>query len=800
VRYERAVIAASPQGAAHRAAGSWPSPVVPGPAWVRAGALAVAYVAFAAVGRWSAPAPGAFAVLWPPAGLVVAVLLLGATRAWPWVCATAFAAQVASGVGEGRALSFMLAAAAASTAQAALGALLVRRLVAERPTLGDVREVVGVAAYGAGAVAIVGGAATALLGRWSGAPVTAWAAWWAADVLGVLVAAPLALTWVDVDGDRLAVRAPARALELAVLLATMCAFVFASLRVGGRPHLSRLVFAMPWLLWAALRFEGRGAAMAGALATVAAAAALHGHARGVLGPAVAFQLQAQLAVMVISSLVLAAAVAARRRALGQARDNEDLVREFLRHAPALLFVKDARSRALLVSDAFVEVSGVPAAELVGRPLAEVFPPDVAEQMRRDDERVLAERRPLEFTYEVRGRALATVEFPIVRGGRPPLIGGFAQDVTERRAAVVSDRLTSLGTLAAGVAHEINNPLAFVLSNVAFAREHLADAELRGDVEEALAQSEAGAARVRDIVRDLRAFARPPEGPRAPVDPRGPLRTALAMARNEIRHRARLVLDLADVPPVDGEEHRLAQVFLNLLINAAQAIPEGRAADHEIAVRTRLREGRVEVDISDTGSGIAPEVRPRVFEPFFTTKPVGSGTGLGLSICHGIVTSLGGTIDVASAPGRGTTFTVALPAATRPPEAPAPSAPPPPRPARRRVLVVDDEPLVAKAVARMLQGHDVTVAGDAAAVLRRVAAGERYDVLVCDLMMPDMSGAELHARLREAAPELARHTLFMTGGAFTADARRFLAETACPHLEKPFDAAALRSAIEERARG
>jgi signal transduction histidine kinase len=259
-------------------------------------------------------------------------------------------------------------------------------------------------------------------------------------------------------------------------------------------------------------------------------------------------------------------------------------------------------------------------------------------------------------------------------GRATRIVGTCTDVTERKRLqtrlAIADRMVSIGTLAAGVAHELNNPLAYVLGNIDFSLERLraigADEGVREALREcatALQEARAGGAKMREIVGHMRLFSRAEEDLRAPVQIGAALRAALALADHEIRHRARIVLELAPVPPVLANESRLSQVFLNLLINAAQAIPEGHVDRNEIRVTVRVEEpGRVQIAVRDTGSGIAPEHRARLFDPFFTTKPVGIGTGLGLSICHGIVTALGGEIDVESEVGKGSTFRMTLPAA------------------------------------------------------------------------------------------------------------------------------------------
>jgi CheY-like chemotaxis protein len=305
----------------------------------------------------------------------------------------------------------------------------------------------------------------------------------------------------------------------------------------------------------------------------------------------------------------------------------------------------------------------------------------------------------------------------------------------------------------------------------------------------------GANRVRQIVRDLLTFAQGNVEHQGMVDVRGIVESATQMAWHEIRHRARLVKSLADVPPVEANEARLGQVFLNLLVNAAQAIPEGQADQHEVRVITRTDEqGNAVVEVSDTGSGIAPEAMPRIFDPFFTTKGE-DGTGLGLAISHGTIKSLGGEIRVTSAPGQGTTFRVLLRPAKRWRSGAPTSSHEIRALTRRRVLIIDDELLVGQAVARALsEENDVDVATDAKQALARIAEGKLYDVILCDLMMPVMTGMDLYAQVMRNDPKLAGRFVFMTGGAFTPRARAFLESVVNPCLEKPLDTSRLRSIV------
>jgi two-component system cell cycle sensor histidine kinase/response regulator CckA len=392
-----------------------------------------------------------------------------------------------------------------------------------------------------------------------------------------------------------------------------------------------------------------------------------------------------------------------------------------------------------------------------------------------------------------------------------------RDVTERNKLqsqlMVSDRMASVGTLAAGVAHEINNPLAAVIGNLEFITDGLermsaadsapaspgrSDARLQKEIKESLADAREAAQRVRFIVGDLKIFSRAPnDEPKGPVDVKAIMESSLRMAWNEIRHRAHVVKNYGPVPCVEGNQARLGQVFLNLLVNAAQALQEGRAEHNEVRVSTRLDGQRVVVEVSDTGGGIPPAVIGRIFDAFFTTKAVGVGTGLGLAICQRIVTDMGGELTVQSEVGKGTTFRVALPIAHKEETAHAMAVVLSPLAGRRgRVLVVDDEQVVVSIVKRILsKEHDVVAVVTAKEALALCADGERFDLILSDLMMPEMTGMDLHRELSRIDPEQADKMVFLTGGAFTPKARRFLSETSQEHLEKPFDSAHLRASVQ-----
>jgi signal transduction histidine kinase/CheY-like chemotaxis protein len=375
----------------------------------------------------------------------------------------------------------------------------------------------------------------------------------------------------------------------------------------------------------------------------------------------------------------------------------------------------------------------------------------------------------------------------------------AERAAMQQQLLLSDRLVQIGTLAAGVAHEINNPLAYVTGNLSFVLDELAP--LRGESDAvivALRQALEGSERIRVITGDLRVFSRSDETEPQPVDLERVLESAINMAWNQIRHRAELVKDFESVPPIAANENRLGQVFLNLLINAAQAIPEGQVGQQQIKIALRNLDRSVEVSVSDSGLGIPPEVREHLFQPFFTTKPKGMGTGLGLSICQKIVRDIGGEITVQENPGGGTIFIVTLPVGRVEPSVKPPTLSDLPHARRGRVLVIDDEPAIVTLVVRTLSGeHDAVGTHGARAALELLQTDAAFDVIICDLMMPDMSGVELCRALSQRAPELARRMVFLSGGAFTVEARQFLAGVDNVRIQKPFDGKLLRSVVREQ---
>lgn len=411
----------------------------------------------------------------------------------------------------------------------------------------------------------------------------------------------------------------------------------------------------------------------------------------------------------------------------------------------------------------------------------------------------------------------------------PVLLDVLHRIIETKRLAHLDRMASLGTLAAGIAHEINNPLTYVIANLQLleeelprvfqdslahrhkasgtqSAEHLAGtinrlSELGARLRDALE----GAERIRSIVLHVKTFSRAGDEHRVLVDVRSVLDSSIKVVWNEIRQRARLAKEYGHTPLVHANPGQLGQVFLNLLLNAAHAIREDDPNQNLIRVSTFTSgTGQVVVQVSDSGAGIPSDIRHRIFDPFFTTKPLGVGTGLGLSICHGIVRSLDGTISVDSEVGKGSTFRVVLPACTPEETLPAqPASQSVPGVRRGKVLIVDDEPRVATALRSMLEAdHDTFIAltgAEALEVLERDAVRDSFDIILCDLHMPDMSGMDLHAHLASTRPAVAERIVFMTGGAFTERAREFLARTKNACIEKPLGLDALRSLVTTKMR-
>ncbi|MFH1808080.1 MAG: ATP-binding protein [Pseudomonadota bacterium] len=517
---------------------------------------------------------------------------------------------------------------------------------------------------------------------------------------------------------------------------------------------------------------------------------------------------------------------------------EEILRgqQLLDLVPSVLVAVDARGRVEWMNRTGYLLTGKQESEVVGLVAAEVL---VDEKHRTNSHRFFEAGDHVVDRFEEFAVTLNQRQMLWHTKQREDSQGTFAgflcvgEDVTEsthiRAQLAQNDRLATVGMLAAGVAHEINNPLTSILFNLIMVNEDLprllemvevlrrqllemAGAEVVEEllrpyqrtigvdpvleIKASLDDATLGAERVRDIVRDLKVFSRVEEDKLALVDIRGPIETAISMGYHEIKYRAKLVKDLPLVPLVLANDGRLAQVFLNLLVNAAQAIQEGDAQNQQIVIRTRARDGLVEVSVTDTGKGIAPEHLGKVFDPFFTTKPSGIGSGLGLSICRSIVEGLGGEISVRSEAGQGTSFVIRLPEGRTAAASVAPAARDVVRPvARSRILVVDDDPLMRSVIQRLLGPvHDVVTVDSGQAAIDLLERDSDFGVVLCDVMMPSVTGVDVFERITRKHPSLVNRFLFMTGGIFTPHTRESLQLIQRPTIEKPFQAQKLRELI------
>ncbi|MCA9519488.1 MAG: PAS domain S-box protein, partial [Myxococcales bacterium] len=545
---------------------------------------------------------------------------------------------------------------------------------------------------------------------------------------------------------------------------------------------------------------------------------------------------------------IAFALLTARRADERAELQTDLARSEARFRSIFNQVLDGilvldleTSKPHLANDAFCRMTGYSDAELRELHVGDFHPVnDIGEVLEGFERHIKGEvqraedipmkRKDGSVFYADINTALVEVD------GKSTLVGLF-RDVTERKnvqaGLAQADRLSSMGMLAAGVAHEINNPLTYVLysleslvhevprlrESLRRARADLAtrlgdeelvavvgvesplvDSQALVEVEERFSDALSGAQRIKTIARGLGTFSRVEKDDPVDIDVAYALECAATIAANEVKYRARLIKDYSPVPPVMATEGRLSQVFLNLIVNAAHAIPEGRIESNEIRISTRREGGEVCVEVRDTGKGIAAENLPRIFEPFFTTKPVGVGSGLGLSISRNIVESYGGRLEVKSQLGRGSSFFVYLPIAgglariessrsiSRSDEGGSEAT---------RILVIDDEPAIRAMIRRVLQAYDVVEAASGEEGRQILAEDQSFDLILCDVMMPNVSGMDLHRWLAESFPEVATRVVFITGGAFTPRAREYLERVGNLRLEKPFNVRQLKALVASR---
>lgn len=510
----------------------------------------------------------------------------------------------------------------------------------------------------------------------------------------------------------------------------------------------------------------------------------------------------------------------RQRDLQQReRQTEALKASIIDQAIAGIVSTDLEGRIVEFNPAAQAMFGLTREQVLGRRIDEALVP---ERLREGAARELARtvagagpsglgRRVQRFGLRADGSEFPceVVVFRTELEGRP-LLTAWITDNTERAQAAAqierqrdalrqSEKLTAMGSLLAGVAHELNNPLAIVMGRASLLAEKTEGTPLAADAE----RIRDAADRCGRIVRTFLNMARQRPLRRAPVQLNDLARAAAEMLGYTLRsHGIEMELALADgLPEVMADGDQVGQVLLNLIVNAQQALA-GTEGAHRIRLTTGVedrrdnREPRVWLRVSDNGPGVPPELRPRLFEPFFTTKAEGAGTGLGLSVSRSMVREHGGDLVLERADG-GAAFRLSLPISG---EARDNSQPVPLDEAgtarEARILVVDDEPEITGLLRSMLEGAGWEVAtAESAAVALELLGTARFDAIVSDLRMPDTDGATFWAEVQQRAPQLARRMLFVTGDTLSLEAQRILAKTRCPSLDKPFAKADLLAAVQ-----
>jgi PAS domain S-box-containing protein len=494
------------------------------------------------------------------------------------------------------------------------------------------------------------------------------------------------------------------------------------------------------------------------------------------------------------------------------REGEERYRFLVELSPEAIFVA-SEGKHVFTNSAGLKLLGASSTDqIIGKPVMDVIHPDyreiVAERMLKAMETGITPI-PIEEKFIRLDGKVIDVEVrgsPLVYQGEPAM-QVVVRDITERKRqeeerrqleqkAQLASRLASVGEMAAGIAHEINNPLTSVIgySQLLSSREDIPE-----DVKMDLRAIDEGAQRVAGIIKRLLTFARQTKPERVLVNINDLITNTLDLRAYHLRtNNIKVTTKLAtDLPLTTADPAQLQQVFLNIIVNAEAAMTQARGGG-KLLINTEEVNGTIRISFKDNGSGIAKKNLERIFDPFFTTREVDQGTGLGLSICHGIIAEHRGRIWAESKLGRGATFIVELPVVvgsvqlemTEPPGKKLKKMP------KAKILVVDDEPSTLEFLSRLFtdEGHDVETVNNADKALEMVK-NRRYNLILLDIKMPGTSGIELYGRMQKIALSLAERVIFITGDVIGQDTEAFLSKTKAPYITKPFDVHQLKKRIE-----
>lgn len=467
-------------------------------------------------------------------------------------------------------------------------------------------------------------------------------------------------------------------------------------------------------------------------------------------------------------------------------------------------------------------------ELIGRSVLDIVHPDDQESVLQRISQITANKSAVPaLRQRLRhkdGHSISTEIFgtSLVFDKQPSVLV-IARDLSAQvefeTRMMQMDRMVAIGTLAAGVAHEINNPLTFVVGNLELIEDDLKQLEslrtssadekqaaIFSELAQLVSEASDGSERIRRTVQDLSALAHDHQASDPEVVKLADVvKAAIRLSSTQTKHRAKLNTEIATGLYFRGHASKITQVVINLLVNAAQSIPLGHVSENHIDLRAFTKEQMLCLQIQDTGTGIAPEVLNTIFDPFVTTKQVGEGTGLGLAISRQIVTDHGGHIEVESQPDEGSCFSIFLPLAQAPGSAQKEQKtasfekdPEKSSADKLKVLIIDDEDSVRQTLSRMLKNHaQVDSAASVAEALTMLKHNANYDLLICDLIMPQQTGMDMYQHLLDKWPQLIARLVFISGGTFSDEARDFIEKTKSPMLAKPFKKKSLLALLPEQ---